>query len=223
MKLLIGHMASTTALPRMIQAARWQSIFGWPAGVDRILVTDKAENQQHQIQTIVEPAGEEKGLFNLSKMRNRLLDHAILCNYDGLVILEADFVILKWCSAFPETWAVPYAVYDQPDKISFTDLPLHGEFNHTGVKDWMNLGWRGMLPVHCLFLNKSVFDKARWDERYEGIGYDDWDYNSQLWNAVGPYEHTDALLCHRYHPSMMGSPRPENKALYESKWGKIQG
>ena len=204
---------------RLVQCARWQKLMGgFPSGVDRLIVTDKPQNTVDAVPVIVEPEAENGGLFNLSRMRNRLLMAARDGGYDGLMILEADFVVLKWFTRFPETWAIPYAAYDR-----LNDLPEPPESLMDIPRCWEWLGPRGLIPVHCVLLNRSVFSEVSWDENFVGVGYDDWDFNNLMTKRYGRFELVDCFLMHRWHPSTGRTPRPENKAYYESKWGKIPG
>lgn len=219
MKILVGYMASGEAFLRLRTTIQWQHLIGGNRdNVSFVIVSNTPNNSVDNLPVLVNQQPENGSLFNLSRMRNMILDHAITNNFDGMVILEADFIVLRWWSVFPSTWAIPFAVYDHPSKVTFP------EFDERTVRSrshWTDLGSRALIPVHCVMLNRTIFHKARWDEKYEGVGFDDWDFNNQLHHGCGPFEETDMLLCHRWHPTSCASPRPENKAYYESKWGPI--
>ena len=186
-KILVGHIATTPAWNRFIMSQRWQDLIGPIRQFDRIVVTDKAENQLPYVRTVVTERAETNGFFNLSALRNTVRLEAQRGGYDGFIILESDFLVLRWPTVFPATWAVPYAVYIYKEDISFVDLPDNLEEIQRDPMDWENLGGRRyMIPVHCVLVNSRLFDIALWDERFEGCGYDDWDFNNHMHNNGYP-------------------------------------
>lgn len=222
MRLLIGHMATTSAWARFVQAQRWQDVVGPIVQFDQIVVTEREENQLPKITTVIERRGELDGTFNLSAMRNRVREYAKTNGYDGFIIIESDFVVLRMPTCFPATWSVPYAVYTYPNQQSFIDLPENYRELQRVPRDWENLGGRRMMvPVHCVLVNSRMYDKAVWDEGFIGCGYDDWDFNNTMSNTGYCAEYTDMLLLHRWHETSGAMPRIENRVLYESKWGPI--
>jgi hypothetical protein len=220
MRILVGYMATSSAWERFVQAQLWQELVG-PAGqFDRIVVSETAHNVLSGIATVVEPRGEQNGIFNLAAMRNRILQKAIAGKYDGFIVLEADFIVLRWFSAFPPAWAIPYAVYSNSQTLPFVDLPVDYKIP-TIENDWKNLGGRPLIPVHCVLVNSSMYSVAHWDEEYEGNGYDDWDFYETLLASGNKNSFTDMLLVHRWHPSSGLTPRAENAKRFESKWGPL--
>lgn len=221
MKILIGHMATTKVWPRFVMAQRWQTIIGQPPNAVHVIVSETPANKFADWDTIVEPRGESGGLFNLSAMRNRIRELADAEGFDGFMIVESDFVVLRWPSVLPPLWAIPLAIYDNVGAITLQNIEDHHVELFRNQRGWEILGHRPLIPVHCVIVSRPAFDRAVWDERFVGCGFDDWDFNNTMHNSCGPFSHTDACLVHRWHVGTGDTPRQENLKLYESKWGKI--
>lgn len=222
MNILVGHIATSSAWSRFIQAQRWQDVVGPIRQFDRVVVSESENNTIPGVRTIVEPRGERNGTFNLSAMRNQIRLAAQRGEYDGFIVLESDFIVLRWPTCFPSTWAVPYAVYTYKDRESFVDLDENYKTLQRVPRDWENIGGRKMMiPVHCVLVNKRIYHHANWDERFVGCGYDDWDFCKSMYSLGFAQEYTDMFLLHRWHKESGAVPRAENRRLLESKWGPI--
>lgn len=220
-KWLVGHMATTSVWTRFSMAQRWQTIIGHLPDSVHVVVSESPVNQFADWQTLVVPNAERNNSFNLSAMRNEIRRHAEQNNFDAFMIVESDFIVVRWPSRMPSMWAIPNAIYDNNNSMSFQDIEDRHVALFRNPRNWEILGARPLIPVHCVIVSKSAYPNAVWDERFENVGYDDWDFNNKMHNECGPFEHTDALLVHRWHPSTGAAPCKPNMDLYESKWGKI--
>lgn len=203
-------------------AQRWQTIIGQPPGAVHVVVSETPANRIADWPTIVLPKAERGGVFNLSAMRNQIRQYAEQHGFDGFMIVESDFIVIRWPSELPTKWAVPNAVYDNPNAMAFQNIEDQHLALFRNPRSWEILGHRPLIPVHCVIVSQAAFKNAVWDEQFEGVGYDDWDFNNKMHNECGPFEFSDALLVHRWHPTTGAKPCEANLKLYESKWGPVK-
>lgn len=222
MELVIGHIATTGAWDRFIEAQKWQSVLGVDTpGIRHVVITDREVEVPNQWPAVVDPSCEVNELYNLSRLRNHVRRYAQEADADGFMIMESDFIAFKWPTMLPTYWAIPFAIYDRGSELTFRDIK-DAEFEMVKApRPWEILGPRQFIPVHCVVVAKAAFDRAVWDEEFVGNGFDDWDFNNMMSQTFGPMEHTDARILHRWHDVGGRKIRKENQERFEQKWGKV--
>ncbi len=130
--------------------------------------------------------------FCLAAGLNRALSHAAENNYDWVMLLDADSVLVSRPNDFPATGYAPTEVW----KLRSDETPER-------IRD---ARWERSGP---LLLGRNVFESYRYCEDYKGYGYEDADFHENVLGAVGiGQSFTDARVMHLWHP-----PRPTRRSV----------
>lgn len=139
--------------------------------------------------------------FRVGKAKNVSIDFALERGADYLVTMDADGVVTKHPSIYPESGMgrplMRFQKHPEPIEATMKRPPLH---------------------PHWFMLSRDVIQKVRYCEDYVGYGDDDTDYEFNCLGRAGiAAAHTDMELLHRWHPPRDYSASPDNKLLLKKR------
>lgn len=148
----------------------------------------------------------ERGEFCISRCRNAAIEYAARKNYDWLLLLDADHIVVNWplmapsISFPPSGFAAPAGAWAAETEPPFRDLDL--------ASRWMQSQW--------FLLGRQHFNR-RFCEEYVGYGLEEVDFQHVVMADV-PLDHTSLRIIHLWHATRAGGQiTPHNLATFTSR------
>lgn len=185
-----------------------KKLFDLESYYDRIVVTDNAWPYRGFMHL---PADDlyERGYFNLSRARNRVLEYAQQHNYDWVFLLDADSVVYDFLEV-PERGFTQCLCY-----FSTSEDAESGTFRTDSELNWRGSGW--------FILPRAAFS-LRFCEQFVGYYGEDLDYfhNVLVPAGIQPSKWCSRVI-HLWHPMRHCTPEQSttNKRLLARRLAQL--
>lgn len=194
--ILLAYCVSTSLMPTLERSFAVQREFPLASDCTSTLISNKG----------FPPIGDGPD-FNLARARNYAIGFARIVNADWIVCLDSDSVWLG-VSRLPESgYGLPLIRFQRKGE----SLDCQSAQRIQRGQNWQHGSW--------FILRRDIFTQpwCRFDERFVGHGYEDWDFNRNILAAHGVHRSdTDAHALHLYH-SIRSRPLAANRDLFVMK------
>jgi hypothetical protein len=182
---VLGRWRRTVALQRELLPS-WESM-------DKVIIAspDCIIKPEVQAEVVRMDFFDKDGLVRFSPVKNAAIDRAVAGGYDWLLDMDADTVLVKPVTVFPETGIGSVRVYLGKEGEGIREM-------RSKVVGGETLEYQGSSRF---LTNRDVFTKLRYDERMAGYAGEDFDYFETAAHTHKFYmSETDGRCVHFWHP-----------------------
>lgn len=207
-KILIGYVVTTDVWQSFNSAQHFQKKLIDLAGYNRVIVSDSPRSMEG-FSSIVCPRLKTDDGMSLNAGYNDLIEYAVDNNFEALVTLDADMLLMEHPRLPPENYFTCCRIFwSTLDEISTE----HFRF-------WDSERW---TSSSAFIMHRNDFLKRRYCEGFLGHGFNDIDFFENVLVATGakPFEWTTNAI-HYWHPVRSNEKNEVNTAnnrlLYEKR------
>lgn len=166
-KILFAHGVTQKVLERFQRAQRYQERAG--LGTEKhkhiIISDDNTEFDYPKWQIVRAKLFDKEGYFNLPRWRNVAFEYALEGDYEWVITVDADQVIVEMTDRLPPTGFGGMMNY----------ITKEGENVEGLLRTWV-VKLSDFVPSTCFVIRRDVYERCRMCEEYSGYGYEEHDF-----------------------------------------------
>jgi hypothetical protein len=216
-KILFAHGVTQIVLERFQRAQHYQEKIGFGVEKDRhvIISDEKTEIDYPKWQIIRAKLFDKDGYFNLPRWRNVAFRFALERDYEWVITVDADQLIVEMTDHLPPTGFGGMMNYIMKEWESVEDLSRTWK---TRLSEF--------VPSTCFVIRRDAFEKNRMCEEYSGYGYEEHDFVNNVCRPEGyPQSYADIHSLHLWHvvthPKYVRETLVINREIYLRRAGLV--